>query len=85
MLPHAIERELGAQVLFVEAPAGVSGAAVHLPGLMAILVNRREPTGRRNFDLAHEIFHLLTWDSMPPARVEPTEVPGKTKPSLAQS
>lgn len=77
MLPVAIEREISAQVLFVEAPAGVSGAAVHLPGLLTILVNRREPTGRRNFDLAHELFHLLTWDSMPPARVEPTVVPGK--------
>lgn len=77
MLPVAIERELGAQVLFVEAPAGVSGAAVHLPGLLTVLVNRREPTGRRNFDLAHELFHLLTWDAMPPDRVEPTEVPGK--------
>jgi Zn-dependent peptidase ImmA (M78 family)/DNA-binding XRE family transcriptional regulator len=77
MLPAAIERELGAQVLFVEAPAGVSGAAVHLPGLLTILVNRREPTGRRNFDLAHELFHLLTWDSMPPDRVESREVPGK--------
>jgi len=77
MLSVAIERELDAQVLFVEAPAGVSGAAVHLPGLLTILVNRREPTGRRNFDLAHELFHLLTWDSMPPDRVEPTEVPGK--------
>ena len=44
--------------------------------MLTILVNRREPTGRRNFDLAHELFHLLTWDSMPPDRVEPTEVPG---------
>ncbi|MFC1791331.1 ImmA/IrrE family metallo-endopeptidase, partial [Gemmatimonadota bacterium] len=77
MLSVAIERELQAQVLFVEAPAGVSGAAVHTPGLLTILVNRREPTGRRNFDLAHELFHLLTWDSMPPGRVEPTEIPGK--------
>ena len=27
--------------------------------------------------VAGELFHLLTWDSMPPDRVEPTEVPGK--------
>jgi transcriptional regulator with XRE-family HTH domain len=77
MLPLAIERELGAQVLFVDAPAGVSGVAIHLPGLLTILVNRREPAGRRNFDVAHELFHLLTWDSMPPDRVEPREVPGR--------
>lgn len=77
LLPGTIERELGAQVLFVDAPSGMSGAAVRLPGHQTILVNRREPAGRRNFDIAHELFHLLTWDSMPPDRVEPTKVPGK--------
>jgi len=46
-----------------------------VPGLNAILVNRSEPEGRRNFDLAHELFHLLTWDVMPPDRVESIDVP----------
>ena len=77
LLPGAIEREMGAQVLFVDAPPGMSGAAVRLPGHQTILVNRQEPAGRRNFDIAHELFHLLTWDSMPPDRIEPTKVPGK--------
>ncbi len=77
-LERAIERELGALVLFVDAPAGISGAASHLPGLQTILVNRREPESRRLFDLAHELFHLLTWDAMPPARVEGLE-PSTTK------
>ena len=35
-----------------------------------ILVNRHEPRGRRSFDLAHELFHVLTWDAMPPERIE---------------
>ena len=26
--------------------------------------------GRRNFDLAHELFHILTWDAIPPKHVE---------------
>jgi Zn-dependent peptidase ImmA (M78 family) len=26
--------------------------------------------GRRNFDLAHELFHILTWDAMPPEHTE---------------
>lgn len=87
-LVTAIERELDARVLFIDAPDGVSGAAVHLPGLHAILVNRREPPGRRNFDIAHELFHLLTWDAMAPEPVEPLEVPsgkGKRVERLAEN
>jgi XRE family transcriptional regulator, fatty acid utilization regulator len=73
-LEEAVETQLGALVLYVDAAEGISGAASQLPGLQAILVNRREPRGRRSFDLAHELFHVLTWDAMPPRRVEPLEV-----------
>ena len=73
-LERAIERELGTLVLYVDAPEGISGAASHLPGLQTILVNRNEPASRRAFDLAHELFHILTWDAMPPARVEGWEL-----------
>ena len=48
-----------------------------MPGFNAILVNRAEPEGRRNFDIAHEVFHLLTWDVMAPDRVD--EAGGKRK------
>jgi XRE family transcriptional regulator, fatty acid utilization regulator len=75
VLVSVIERELEARVLYVDAPKNLSGAAVQLPGLHAILVNRNDPVGRRNFDIAHELFHLLTWDAMAPDRVEPREVP----------
>ena len=71
VLQSAMEEHLGSLVLHVDAPAGVSGAALHMPGLNAVLVNRREPEGRRSFDLAHELFHLLTWDAMRPDRVDP--------------
>jgi Zn-dependent peptidase ImmA (M78 family)/DNA-binding XRE family transcriptional regulator len=74
-LHSAIERHLDALVLYMDAPPGISGAASQVTGLNAILVNRREPEGRRNFDLAHELFHLLTWDAMPPQRVEAVDVP----------
>lgn len=73
-LEEAIETHLGALVLFVDAAEGISGAASQLPGLQTILVNRRESPGRRSFDLAHELFHLMTWDAMPPKRVEPADV-----------
>lgn len=71
-LENAIRRELDALILHVDAPAGISGAATYLPGLHTIIINRNEAPGRRAFDLAHELFHLLTWDAMPPNRVEST-------------
>lgn len=73
-LPEAMEQHLGALILYVDAPPGISGAASQVPGLNTVLVNWREPEGRRNYDVAHELFHLLTWDTMPPDRVEAIEV-----------
>jgi Zn-dependent peptidase ImmA (M78 family)/DNA-binding XRE family transcriptional regulator len=69
-LEAAITERLEALVLYVDAPHGISGAACHLPYLNTILINRREPEGRRHYDLAHELFHLLTWDRMPPKHTE---------------
>lgn len=69
-LPEVMERELGILVLMVDPIEGVSGAACRLPELDVVLINRREPAGRRHFDLAHELFHLFTWDAMPPEHVE---------------
>ena len=69
-LPEVMERKLGILVLMVDAIDGVSGAACRLPDLDAVLINRHEVAGRRNFDLAHELFHVLTWDTMPPEYVE---------------
>lgn len=70
MLERAIETKLGALVLYLDAPSGISGAACQVPGLNTILINRNEPEGRRNYDLAHETFHLLTWEQMPPEHKE---------------
>ena len=69
-LAAAMEEELRILVLMVDAQEGISGAACRLPELDAVLIARREVTGRRNFDLAHELFHILTWDAMPPEHVE---------------
>ncbi len=69
-LTEALDGELGVLLLHVEAPASISGAAARLDQLGAILVNRSDSFGRRTFDVAHELFHLLTWDRMPPPRVE---------------
>ena len=54
----------------VDAYQGISGAACRLPELDTVLIARGEVEGRRNFDLAHELFHILTWEAMPPEHVE---------------
>jgi Zn-dependent peptidase ImmA (M78 family)/transcriptional regulator with XRE-family HTH domain len=69
-LPSVMEHKLGMLVLMVDAIDGISGAACRLPDLDAVLINRHEVVGRRNFDLAHELFHIFTWDTMPPEHVE---------------
>jgi Zn-dependent peptidase ImmA (M78 family)/transcriptional regulator with XRE-family HTH domain len=70
-LAEVMERDLNVLVLMVTpSHAGVSGAACRLPDLDVVLINRDEVPGRRHFDLAHELFHILTWDAMPPVHVE---------------
>ena len=69
-LAEVMERELGVLVLMVDADDGISGAACRLPELDSVLIARHEVPGRRYFDLAHELFHILTWDAMPPKHFE---------------
>lgn len=55
---------------YLDTPSCVSGAATKLDDMFIILINRNEVTGRRNFDTAHELFHCLTWDAIPPQHIE---------------
>ena len=61
-LAEAMQQQLGMLVLMLDPkPRGrISGAACRLPDLSAALIARREVAGRRHFDLAHELFRLLT-------------------------
>ena len=61
-LARVMEEDLGILILMVDAAPGISGAACRLTELNAVIINRHEPEARRNSDLAHECFHLLTWD-----------------------
>jgi Zn-dependent peptidase ImmA (M78 family)/transcriptional regulator with XRE-family HTH domain len=79
-LGAAIGTRLRALVLHVDAPHGISGAAFRLPEFNAILINRSEPLGRRSFDLAHELFHLLTWETIRPAHTESGMLNAKGRP-----
>lgn len=80
-LRETIEESFKVMVLFVEAPATISGAACHLPDGDFILINRNEPSFRRHFDLGHEFFHILTWKVMPPEKFD-EELEYKAKPKV---
>jgi Zn-dependent peptidase ImmA (M78 family)/transcriptional regulator with XRE-family HTH domain len=69
-LADVMAEQLSILVLMVDPIEGVSGAACKLPELDVVLINRNEVAGRRHFDLAHELFHILTWQNMPPEHVE---------------
>ena len=82
-LAQKVESELGIPVLLVDTETydneegrGISGAACHLRGMQVhdqdvILLNRQRPPAIRAFNLAHELFHVLTWERMEPPRREP--------------
>jgi Zn-dependent peptidase ImmA (M78 family)/DNA-binding XRE family transcriptional regulator len=71
-LKDSLEK-LGILVLYVDAIPQISGAACQIASTHAmdvIFINRNESIFRRKFDLAHEFFHLLTWDVMAPKHFE---------------
>ena len=69
-----VERVLDIPVLMVDADVfaegSISGATCHLDEMSCILINRRESEARRAYNLAHELFHALTWEAMEPDRRE---------------
>jgi Zn-dependent peptidase ImmA (M78 family)/DNA-binding XRE family transcriptional regulator len=70
-----VEKQLDIPVLFVDMDEArgeqlISGATCHLEQMGAILINRKEGEPRRFYDLAHELFHALTWEAMKPTHRE---------------
>lgn len=61
-LVNILENSLGVKVFFVDLGNwGSAASTVHENGA-AILVNSSEAPWRRNYNLAHEFFHLITWE-----------------------
>lgn len=85
-LIDCVEQKLDIPILFVDTVTtaegySISGATCHLEDLGVILINRNESEARRYYDLAHELFHALTWDAMRPDHRESNsfEARGRTK------
>lgn len=61
-LLSVLESTCGVKVFHLDfEPAGTAACTRSDELGMAILLNARNKRWRRNFDLAHELFHLLTW------------------------
>lgn len=63
-LLDVVEEKLKVKVFHLEfEPAGSAACALSEEYGPAVLLNIKNSRRRRNFDLAHELFHLLTWNS----------------------
>ena len=61
-LLNVLENNLRFKILHLELDDGISGACVVDERLgVGVLINATEAPWRRNFDLAHELFHVVTW------------------------
>ncbi len=62
-LLNVLENKLRFKVLHMQLEEGVSGASVVDNTLgVGILININDIPWRRSFDLAHELFHVITWN-----------------------
>lgn len=69
VLSKILEEDLGIKILYLPLDNHGSGAATIGDFGPAILINSLEMPWRRNFDLAHEFFHLLTWNIFNPDKI----------------
>ena len=61
-LLNVLENNLRFKILHLPLKEGVSGASVVDDTLgVGILININDAPWRRNYDLAHELFHIVTW------------------------
>ncbi len=70
-LQKVMEQMLRIKILFVElSEFGSAASTVHPEFGASIVVNSEEAPWRINFTLAHELFHILTWNICPPDEME---------------
>ena len=66
VLEGVLEESYGVKIWYAPLEKG-SAASVLGPFGPAILMNSNEAPWRRNYNFAHEVFHLVTWKSFPPS------------------
>ncbi|KQC10916.1 MAG: hypothetical protein APR54_11505 [Candidatus Cloacimonas sp. SDB] len=61
-LKEILEQDKGVKILYESLPEGSAMTIKSNDYGFIIVINANEVPWRRNYDLAHELFHLLTWD-----------------------
>lgn len=69
VLEKTLENKYGVKIWYENMDEG-SAAATIGPFGPAILMNRKEAPWRRNYNFAHEVFHLITWETIPAKMME---------------
>jgi len=69
-LLNVLENKFRFKILHLSLGDGVSGASVvdNILGV-GILINAKDAPWRKNFDLAHELFHIVTWNVFSPEEI----------------
>lgn len=78
-LSNVLEQVLNILVLYMDLGIVCSGASTSGDFGKAILVNSSDAPWRQNYDLAHELFHLTTWDLFPDEEIYPKTEKGKSE------
>jgi Zn-dependent peptidase ImmA (M78 family) len=71
-LEKTLQNQYGVKIWYEDLEEGSAAATLGDFG-PAILMNRKEAPWRRNYNFAHELFHLITWESIPAAPLERDE------------
>ncbi len=84
-LLRVLEEKCGIKVFHLGfEPSGVAASAKSEALGLAILLNAGNRRWRRNFDLAHELFHLLVWDIFRSTSQGDSETADELEEKLAQ-
>jgi len=70
-LERVLQNDFGVKIWYLEMSEG-SAASTYGPEGPAILMNAKEAPWRRNYNFAHELFHLITWKSLHPETISET-------------
>lgn len=63
-LQKVLEQDFGVKVLFESMPVGSAVSTCNSEFGSVVVINSDETPWRRNYDLAHELFHLVTWKAV---------------------